>query len=425
MASVRPLWVVVCWLLPLVLQTCPCQLNKNANTAPLDRTSGPTPQDTLQQRWDLACTGSQNPAHTKVEKICSHCHSHHLRLVDFCRGCRASMATCYNMIPGTWPPLGVPEKVLQLYEPAASVAATQLDATTSTVPDVEMQEAHEAEGPNSPGFGTLSVTQLKSEATRLECLLSDLDSSEGFRPIRDQAEQTLLSSKKELSTRKGPGQNSRALAEKHLSDAEVLRLKDTISEQDRAQGSSTTPLPLNHSVIAGICSGAAASWPPSGSTADCHDHIRHETSHASAFATGWCHCSRQQTWGATSPPHPPLPQPALQVESAGPAPKRTTPLSAAQLPQPAAPLPSAIANRLLSPETQPNKDSTPEPPPDRQNSRSPRHRASPSPARSAQGSVSTTKPFPTPQDPPRCGHGSPTESRVLVTALVLAGRALC
>ena len=144
------------------------------------------------------------------------------------------MATCYNMIPGTWPSLGVPETVLQLFEPSSAVAPTQLDSPQPTAPDVDMVDLQDSDTtPAAGGFISLTVTQHQAEATRLERLLADLDSSGGFQAMKDQVKQTLMGIKKELGTRKGPGQQldsalaklktcqqSKSLAEKHLNATE-------------------------------------------------------------------------------------------------------------------------------------------------------------------------------------------------------------
>ena len=83
------------------------------------------------------------------------------------------MATCYSMVPGTWPPLGVPESVLQLFEPTAQTAPPQLDSPQTSPQDVGMGKPPDSEAASASGFLSLSVTQLRSESARLKRLLAD------------------------------------------------------------------------------------------------------------------------------------------------------------------------------------------------------------------------------------------------------------
>ena len=86
---------------------------------PSSSTRLPTGED-LAHRWQMAKHSASNTQHVKIEKICAVCHSRSFANKSSCRFCGSSLEGAYTLLPGQWPPLGVPPQVLSLYDQAPS-----------------------------------------------------------------------------------------------------------------------------------------------------------------------------------------------------------------------------------------------------------------------------------------------------------------
>ena len=157
---------------------CGCSRRSRSN----HQSGGNTTRDSHQCRhfsvahWGtLAKVSAQDPRHVGIEKICAMCHSRSFSNKT------TSLAGAYTLLPCQWPPLGVPNQVLQMHEttttgpPLAaspSVAAPPVDKGTTQ--DIPMQSATASgSGRGDSTAKQFSSSQLRSEIARLERSLQE------------------------------------------------------------------------------------------------------------------------------------------------------------------------------------------------------------------------------------------------------------
>ena len=133
----------------------------------------PTGED-LAHRWQMANPAASNTQHIKIEKICAVCHSRNFGNKTSCRSCGSSLDGAYTLLPGQWPPLGVPPQVLALHE-----AKTETSAPVEAPPPPRST----AQDVSSAG---LTIPQLKTELQKLERTLSDALVTEGSQATAEQ-----------------------------------------------------------------------------------------------------------------------------------------------------------------------------------------------------------------------------------------------
>ena len=171
--------------------------------------AGPVTPELLQQRWDAARRSAQQPGHTKVELICSACHSRTFNHKSECKACKLPLATAYTLLPCQWPPLGVPASVMQRHEPGAA-AAPEPPAQTVHKP----APAHTAASPPAnTSLDHLTVGQLRAEIGQMEKFVKDCEIKTS--PPCVLMQQTLVSYRQALAGRKSVGLRLDAAAQKH------------------------------------------------------------------------------------------------------------------------------------------------------------------------------------------------------------------
>ena len=208
-------------------QWCPRPHREQPRATNQPLQSAPITKTLLQDRWNQAKESANNPAHTKAEHMCSHCHTRHLRKQEHCRSCKSSLVAAYTVLPQTWPPLGAPAAVVQLYEPAALPGLMTREEPKTTSAPMDEDEPMGA-------LATLTTPQLKAEIAKLEKFLLDLDASDGFATLREHTEASLTQCRNLLASKRMPGQQldqslaklkacsqAKELAAKHV---EALRL---------------------------------------------------------------------------------------------------------------------------------------------------------------------------------------------------------
>ena len=168
----------------------------------------PTGED-LAHRWQMARTAASNVHHVKIEKVCAVCHSRSFANKQLCRACGTSLDGAYTLLPGKWPPLGVPPQVLAMYEPQPDQPAPAVGPATASATaalDSPMDGQHQAVSPvPPPGLQSMSIPQLKAEIAKLDKSLHDPLLSEGS-VLRTATLQTISDLRAELAGRKSSGQ---------------------------------------------------------------------------------------------------------------------------------------------------------------------------------------------------------------------------
>ena len=167
----------------------------------------------------MARAAASNVNHVKIEKVCAVCHSRSFANKSACRACGSSLDGAYTLLPGQWPPLGVPPQVLVMYEPSgdSGVAAAPCPATAAPTTDNPMDGTAPLPQPAAQtSISSLSTTQLKAEITKLERSLGDTLLTEGS-PLRIATTQTISELRSEMASRKSSGQQlDQALAKEKL-----------------------------------------------------------------------------------------------------------------------------------------------------------------------------------------------------------------
>ena len=190
--------------------------------------AGPVTPELLQQRWDAARRSAQQPGHTKVELICSACHSRTFNHKSECKACKLPLATAYTLLPCQWPPLGVPASVMQRHEPG-STNAPEPPAQPVPKPGVPPVESP----PANTSLDHLTVAQLRAEIGQMEKFVKDCENKTS--PPCVLMQQTLVSYRQALAGRKSVGLRLDAAAQKHAAATKARQVaEEQLSSARRA-----------------------------------------------------------------------------------------------------------------------------------------------------------------------------------------------
>ena len=190
-------------------------MSGKAQRAPAKPTAPPDVH-TLQSRWDAARKSSQQPNHRKVELICCHCHSRTFNNKTECKECQAPLATAWTLLPQQWPPLGVPQQILDRFEGD--------DSRHDNNPCPVAVEEVRAAGAEL-GLNTLTTAQLRVEAAALERYLRETEGTETA--MRTLARQNQAALRAEIALRKPTGKRLDAAETKLKASQEALQVAET------------------------------------------------------------------------------------------------------------------------------------------------------------------------------------------------------
>ena len=177
---------------------------------PMPKASGKPPMSNLSSLWEAAFLSSQDQTHRKVEVICCQCHTRTFSNKSDRRECGAPLATSYTLLPRQWPPLGVPQQVLQQFESPAGCGHCASPQRTFSGGSQDPGPGSECSCPAPPvavaasnPLTRFSRAQLLTEITALEKHLKD---TEGTVSAHQHSLQTTLQTyKNELASRKSTG----------------------------------------------------------------------------------------------------------------------------------------------------------------------------------------------------------------------------
>ena len=228
-------------------QGCRFSTGWPSSSRPLPRHPAQTPTDNaspeiLRERWQTAKQSAQDPKHVKIERMCPVCLTRTLGNKSICRGCHRDMTNCMRVLPGQWPPLNCPAHLLAQYEQPTAVSGQP--PSKPVVVDAPMGGT-DVSPPERP-MQSLSLAQLKAEKMKLERHILELP-NEGFTALREQLEESLGATTREIQCRKPAGQTldqalarhktavrAKAAAEEHLAQAEASLIRAKAALQQAA-----------------------------------------------------------------------------------------------------------------------------------------------------------------------------------------------
>ena len=162
----------------------------------------------LQDRWNQAKRGSQDPKHTKVERMCPTCFLRTVGKSPTCRGCQGSLDHCLQIFPCQWPPIGASAALLAAYDASSAAGGPQQGETKANQDEPMPEECSKtaaAETHQSPDdLADLNPPQLRAEIARLESVLHGWQQN-SLPGLRKQLEETLTTAKRELASRRSTG----------------------------------------------------------------------------------------------------------------------------------------------------------------------------------------------------------------------------